>query len=761
MEMSGDIMNYSIQKTLSSLFVAFAICLVLPPLGLAAPAICGVPFDTNATSSDGFCWDATTFGGFNYPVNKHRDFVASENWWGERLQYIDKDGQDKLGKDNPGNHVIGEEELVYSTRQFSNKYELVSDLELNAGTTPAELGGMFYYKLAWFGKPYIAIENDARQLANIVISQGSSDKKELKAGETWDLGKGYSLTVNQVDVEGNKVWFSLSKNGEELESGIVEADGTVENQTFTATADFGDGKDQLYFITYVDSVFVSSFYSFAVFKYTWLIDKDDILIIENGDEYQGFEVKEASEDMIVLKNSKSITLNLDKDKKNYFTDSWYFQTSDEGKGSTSPAGYIIFPAKELSNPGNYTLRGVPVDTNESSPDDFCWNSTTFGGFVYPVNKHKDFVASENWWGERLQYIEKDGQGELGKNNPGNHVIGEEELVYSTRQFSNKYELVSDLGLSASTTPAELGGMFYYKLSWFGKQYVTIENDATQLANLIISQNSSDKKTLKAGDTWDLGKGHSLVVNQVDVEGNKVWFSLFKNAEELESGIVEADGTVENQTFAATADFGDGKDQLYFITYVDSVFVSATDSVAVFKYTWLIDRDNTMIIENGDEYQGFEVKETSKDGIVLKNSKSITLNLDKDIKNYFTDSWYFQTSDEGKGSTSSSGYIIYPATDVVIEDKNATDPADNNTLTGENNVTDKVSGSNESENISPDYRGTSPSEIAFAGSEDNNNHPEKETGEEETGEESPIKLPGFGIISGIMGITVSWALRKGK
>lgn len=369
-----------IQKVLSSLFIALAICLMLPPLGLAAPAICGVHFDTNATSSDGFCWDAATFGGFNYPVNKHKDFVASENWWGERLQYIEKDGQDELGKNNPGNHVIGEGELVYSTRQFSNKYELVSDLKLNSSTIPAELGGMFFYKLAWFGKPYVTVENDARQLANLVISQGSSDKKDLKAGDIWDLGKGYSLTVNQVDVEGDKVWFSLSKNGEELESGIVNADGTVENQTFTATADFGDGKDQLYFITYVDSIFVSATDSFAVFKYTWLIDKDDILVLKNGDEYQGFEVKEVSKDGIVLTNSKSITLDLDKDTKNYFTDSWYFQTSDEGKGSTSPNGYIIYPAtdvvvedKNATKPaGNSTEEtNMTLSSNESeviSPD---------------------------------------------------------------------------------------------------------------------------------------------------------------------------------------------------------------------------------------------------------------------------------------------------------------------------------------------------------------------------------------------------------
>jgi|GEM_PF-713793 len=756
-------MKPNIQRTLFSLFASLTVCLTLVPSGFAAPApaVSGFPFDTNETSSDGFHWNATTFGGFNYPVNKHKDFVASENWWGERLEYIEKDGQNELGKDNPENHVIDEEELVYSTRPFSNKYELVSDLELNAKTTPEKLEGMFYYKLVWFGKPYVTVGNDSTQIVNLVISQGSSEKKELKVGESWDLGKNYSLVVNQVDVEGDKVWFTLYKKGEELDSGIVNTNGTIADQTFTATADFGDGKDQLYFITYVDSVFTSAADSFAVFKYTWLIDKDDVMLIKNGDEYQGFEVKEASENGIVLKNSKSITLNLDKDEKTYFTDSWYFQTSDEGKGSTSPQGYIIYPAKDLSSPGNYTLRGLPFDTNETSSDGFIWNATTFGGFNYPVNKHKDFVASENWWGERLQYVEKDGQNELGKDNPENHVIDEEELVYSTRPFSNKYELVSDLELNAKTTPEKLNGMFYYKLALFGKPYITVGNDSTQLTNLVISQGSSEKKELKVGESWDLGKNYSLVVNQVDVEGDKVWFTLYKKGEELESGIVNTNGTIADQTFTATADFGDGKDQLYFITYVDSVFTSAADSFAVFKYTWLIDKDGVMLIKNGDEYQGFEVKEASENSIVLKNSKSITLNLDKDKKTYFTDSWYFQTSDEGKGSTSAEGYIIYPATDVTIEDKAASGSTENMTsakeanVTEETNVTETILNTTDSEIVSNESASSSPLIQSKAeDSKDNNNQPE-----EKAGEETSSKTPGFEMLTGVFGVALCQILLK--
>ncbi|AKB48520.1 hypothetical protein MSKOL_2743 [Methanosarcina sp. Kolksee] len=734
-------MRPHVQRTLISLLASLMISLLIVPAGFAAqtPVISGIPLDTNETLSDGFCWNATTFGGFNYPVNQHKNFVASENWSGERLQYVEKDGKDELGKSYPGNHVIGEGELVYTTRPFSSKYKVVSELDLDAKTTPKELSGMFYYKLAWFGKPYITVGGDSTRLTNLVMDQKSGDKKTLKAGDSWDLGSNYSLVVNQVDVDGEKVWFELDKNGEEIESGIVNTSGNVADKTFTATADFGDKKDQLYFTTYVDSVFTSATDSFAVFKYTWLIDKDKVMLIENGDEYQGFEVKEASENEIVLTNSNSITLNLDKDKKNYFTDSWYFQTSDEGKGSTSPEGYVIYPAKELNSSGNYTLRGLPFDTNETSSDGFIWNAATFSGFNYPVNKHKNFVASENWWGEHLQYIEKDGQDELGKDHPGNHVIGEGELVYTTHPFSSKYGVVSELDLDANTTPEELGGMSYYKLPWFGKPYIAVGGDSTQLANLAMDQKSDDKKTLKAGDSWDLGSNYSLVVNQVDVDGEKVWFELDKNGEEIESGIVNTSGNVADKTFTATADFGDKKDQLYFITYVDKIFTSATDSFAVFKYTWLIDKDKVMLIENGDEYQGFEVKEASENEIVLTNSNSITLTLDKDKKKYFTDSWYFQTSDEGKGSTSLEGYVIYPATDVTVED---------NASSGVNN-----SENTSNESLSNESAPSTSSASLLESKADDLKDVNSSSPEEKYGVETSAKAPGFEVLAGVFGITL--------
>lgn len=310
-------------------------------------------------------------------------------------------------------------------------------------------------------------------------------------------------------------------------------------------------------------------------------------------------------------------------------------------------------------------------------------------------------------------------------------------------------------------------MFYYRLPWFGKPYVAVENDARQLANTVINQKSSDKKELKIGETWELGKNYSLTVNQIDTEGNKVWFSLFKNDQELESGIVKADKTVESQTFTATADFGEGKDQLYFITYVDSIFTSATDSFAVFKYTWLIDKDDIQVIKQGDEYQGFKVKKASKDEIVLANSKSINLNLKKDKKTYFTDSWYFQTSDEGKGSTSREGYIIYPATEVTVEDKNASGPKENMTSAKgakKTNVTETVLNTNDSETVSNESASSVPLvQNNIDDSKSSNNHPEENTSVEASLKTPGLKMfagtPGFEILAGALGIVLCQALLK--
>jgi S-layer protein (TIGR01567 family) len=295
----------------------------------------GTPLDTGSTDSQNISWDFRSFGAFAFNANKYSNFI---NGSGEHLYFKDKGNSPALGKDNPSASTIDEGELIYTTKQYPSKYKVFSEEE-NVTKVSS------FYTLSLFGKPYCAIDNDATNLAKILYQQDESDKKTLKTGETWDIAGGYSLTLNGIDVDGEKCYFSLYKNNKELETAIVSTNGTIDDRIFTADDEFGDNASHIYFITFVDSVFASADTDFAVFKYTWLIDKDNSLSIESGDEFGNFEVDQALENQIVMSNSDPITINVDADSKTNITDEWYFKTSDAEKGSNG--GYVIYPTKTV------------------------------------------------------------------------------------------------------------------------------------------------------------------------------------------------------------------------------------------------------------------------------------------------------------------------------------------------------------------------------------------------------------------------------
>jgi len=329
-------MNLRISNTVALAIFVLTLILTLAGTCTAMPVeIRGMPFDTGSTDSQNISWDFRNFGVFSFNTNKYTNFI---NGSGEHLYFEDKGNSPSIGKNNPSASIIDEGELIYSTRQFPSKYKVFSE-EQNVTKVS------FFYTLPLFGKSYCAIDNDATNLAKILYQQNESEKKELKTGETWDIAGRYSLTLNGIDVDGEKCYFSLYKNNTELETAVISTDGTIDDRIFTADDEFGDNASHIYFVTFVDSVFASADTDFAVFKYTWMIDKDNPLSIESGDEFGNFEVDQALENQIIMSNSDLITINVDADSKTNITDEWYFKTSDAGKGSNG--GYVIYPAKTV------------------------------------------------------------------------------------------------------------------------------------------------------------------------------------------------------------------------------------------------------------------------------------------------------------------------------------------------------------------------------------------------------------------------------
>ncbi|MBP2030504.1 S-layer protein (TIGR01567 family) [Methanohalophilus levihalophilus] len=296
------------------------------------------------------------------------------------------------------------------------------------------------------------------------------------------------------------------------------------------------------------------------------------------------------------------------------------------------------------------VRGNILDSGNNASA-IVWDGLNWSVLYFSLND-----AGSNT--EILYYLNIDTENPAIGAAPDNNIIDEKELIYSTHSYSKKFKLSAKTDATAVNT--------YSVIPWFGKKYIVVDDDAGKMATLITEQGGDAEKDLKEGESWNLGQGYSLKLDQLDVDAGKVFVILYKDEEELESVVLDMEGNDDDRAFIAKDDFAGSEDVVYFVTYLDNTFRSTSDSFAIFKYTWLIDKDNIKIIEKGDEFGLFECREVSESWINMSNSKRITLEIND--KTYFTDDWYFKTSKAGKGSN--GGYLFYPAMNIVFETEEA-------------------------------------------------------------------------------------------
>ena len=106
------------------------------------------------------------------------------------------------------------------------------------------------------------------------LASNSGDIKTLVTEERWDLGGGYALEAMDVDLEGDKVWLWLYKDGSSLDSEVIDTGSSdLQDRVYTYT----DAGDVLIFSCYVSAVFRGTCSSMAQVEDVYLI----------GDQFSG------------------------------------------------------------------------------------------------------------------------------------------------------------------------------------------------------------------------------------------------------------------------------------------------------------------------------------------------------------------------------------------------------------------------------------------------------------------------------------------
>ncbi|MCM1987478.1 S-layer protein domain-containing protein, partial [Methanococcoides seepicolus] len=124
--------------------------------------------------------DYTTFAAFYYDID---DGIGSE-----KISFVKETG-----------NTITDGNLVYTANMQPVSYEY----EGWAGET--------FDKMGFLAQEFIPVDGDAQLLSKLILDD--DEKYTMRVGETLDLGEGFALTPKQIDVEGDKVWLELTKDG--------------------------------------------------------------------------------------------------------------------------------------------------------------------------------------------------------------------------------------------------------------------------------------------------------------------------------------------------------------------------------------------------------------------------------------------------------------------------------------------------------------------------------------------------------------------
>nr|QNO48398.1 hypothetical protein OODJKIFO_00002 [Methanosarcinales archaeon ANME-2c ERB4]QNO48485.1 hypothetical protein FBNIIKBJ_00010 [Methanosarcinales archaeon ANME-2c ERB4] len=303
---------------------------------------------TGAQTED-IVWDENNFGGFCYDINGS---VGTET--------LTVAAGTLTGPDI--DRTIETDALTYTTSPFWREYELHKNLGLTVESENYG-GDSGYWIEFWMGERYVAINGRSSELAKPLVEFNDTDTKTLVTGEEWDLGGGFSLNAMQIDLEGDKVWFILSRNGKELDSEVIDTgDADLQERVYTYIEDVASEDDVPVFSCYVSGILRGTDSNIVQVKYVFLID-NDATEIDTGDTYGVMEVVTASSSGVILKNN--VTINLIPNTTTPIMGNLSFKTTDSTSAIEFYPHLIRDELPVLSGGGGFAL-------------DDCWIGSEWG-----------------------------------------------------------------------------------------------------------------------------------------------------------------------------------------------------------------------------------------------------------------------------------------------------------------------------------------------------------------------------------------------
>ncbi|MCD4703607.1 MAG: S-layer protein, partial [Methanosarcinaceae archaeon] len=415
------------------------------------------------------------------------------------------------------------------------------------------------------------------QLCRVLIDDDKDSydgQTSIYAGSALILEDGYALNIIQLDVNGDKVFVTLTKDGSEVDEAILSSDST-----YVYEKDLGSVDDVPIITVHFDEIFSGTETS-AVFVDGIFQISDEYTEVEDGDNYGKMEVTSVSSTKIKMENDDTIKLD----------EGDIVDIMGKLKFIVADSSTLRFaPFVDMSDPGTYELRGTIAED-----EGLTWTPLNFEGFYYDID--------EGIMSESLAVITLNGD-----------TINAGNLVYTATSINNTFEY-GNWGV-------------YQVIGFMSEKYFagyTNENiwdgnfdliSGGQLSKVLID--SGEDTSIYSGQSLILEEGYALKIVEVDQDGSKVFVELTKDGDKVESEVIST-----NDNFVYEKDLGDEDDVPIIVVHFNEIF-RGTETNAVFVEGIFQISDEYIEVKNGDNYGEMEVTSTTG-GITMKNDDSIHL-----------------------------------------------------------------------------------------------------------------------------------------
>ncbi|MDR0767647.1 MAG: hypothetical protein LBE57_04325 [Methanosarcinales archaeon] len=505
-------------------------------------------------------WTARSFSGFFY------DFDT-----GQGSEFMSITNISRTLENNSITYETTTSDVRFNHSSWGN-YSIVGFMgdKYFAGATSATVGNNNFGSLMRTGN-----------LSKVLIDE--SESQNYRIGQSIALEEGYSVRIDQINVNGNQALLVVEKDGRQVTSRPVNA-----NTPFVYSRNIS-GQTIPFIIINVGSVFQGTESSLVAIDGIFQIS-DNLVRLERGTRIDRMEITSVTGDTIRMTNRDRIDLNRDSEVTLMGRMKFIVADSDTLR---------FAPVLEFVDPGIYEIRGTVSDFSNQDFIVDTWTPLNFEGFFYDINN--DFTNSE-----RIRINQ-----EIGNDS---RRIDRNNLTYTATTT------VVDYAFQGSNWDS------YTVLGFMGEKYYAGANgNLLQGGNLSkVLVDTDENRQMRVGQSLTLEEGVSVRVDQINVNGNSVLLVVERNGRTIHTQPVSAGSSM---TYSQRIG---GNNTTFIRVHVDSVFQGTESSLVTISGIFQAS-ENLTRIERGTRYGRMEVDRVNSNGIELVNRDSINLDSGSDVE----------------------------------------------------------------------------------------------------------------------------------